>query len=60
MTNLELLHTGHVVAEHPVLQHGDGVALTADLLDFLTCAVAGMGETGALQGSGRDALTPQY
>lgn len=41
---LELLHTGHVVAEHAVLQHGDGVALASDLLDLLTCAVAERGE----------------
>lgn len=40
---LELLHAGHVVAEHAILQHGDGVALAADLLDLLTCAVAERG-----------------
>lgn len=44
---LKLLHAGHVVAEHAVLQHGDGVTLTADLLDLLTCAVAKRAEIGA-------------
>lgn len=44
---LELLHAGHVVAEHAVLQQGDGVALAADLLDLLACAVAEKGEIGA-------------
>jgi len=37
---LELLHGGHLVGEHAVPQHGDGVALAAHLLDLLTCAVA--------------------
>lgn len=47
MTHLELLHAGHVVAEHAILQHRDGVTLTTDLLDLLTCAVAERGEIGA-------------
>jgi len=41
---LELLHAGHVVAEYAVLQQGDGVTLTTDLLDLLTRAVAERGE----------------
>lgn len=40
LTHLQLLHTGHVVAEHAILQQGDGVTLAADLLDLLTCTVA--------------------
>lgn len=44
---LELLHAGHVVAEHAVLQHGDGVTLAADLLDLFTRAVAEEEEIGA-------------
>lgn len=38
--HLKLLHRRHVVAEHAVLQHGDGVTLTAHFLDFVTSAVA--------------------
>lgn len=44
---LEFFHTGHVVAEHSVLQQGDGVALTAHFLDLLTCAVAVRAKIGA-------------
>lgn len=44
---LELLHAGHVVAEHAVFQHGDGVTLAPDLLDLFTRAVAEKGEIGA-------------
>lgn len=39
-THLELLDRCHVVAEHALFQHGDGVALTAHLLNLLTSAVA--------------------
>lgn len=51
---LELLHAGHVVAEHAVLQHGDGVTLTTDFLDLLTCTVAE--RERLVQGCCRDAL----
>lgn len=44
---LELLHAGHVVAEHAILQQGDGVTLAADLLDLLSCAVAERAKKGA-------------
>lgn len=39
-SDLQLLDVGHVVAQHAFLQHGDGVALTAHLLDLLPRAVA--------------------
>ena len=42
---LELIYTGHVVAEHAVLQHGDGVALAAHFLDLVTGTVAVRGHT---------------
>ncbi len=42
--HLELLYRRHVVAEHAVLQHGDGVALTAHFLNLLTGAVATGGD----------------
>lgn len=53
--HLELLHAGHVVAEHAVLQHGDGVTLPPDLLDLFTCAVTE--RQRLVQGCCRDALT---
>lgn len=44
---LELLDAGHVVAEHAILQHGDGVTLTTNLLDLITCTIAEKGQIGA-------------
>lgn len=44
---LELLNAGHVVAEHAILQHGDGVTLTTNLLDLITCTIAEKGQIGA-------------
>lgn len=38
--HLELLYRRHVVAQHAILQHGDGVTLTAHFLNLLTRAVA--------------------
>lgn len=40
VAHLQLLHGRHVVAQHAILQHGDGVALTAHFLDLLASAVA--------------------
>lgn len=37
---LELLHRRHVVAEHAIFQHGNGVTLTAHFLNLVTSAVA--------------------
>lgn len=37
---LELLHRRHVVAEHAIFQHGNGVTLSAHFLDLVTSAVA--------------------
>lgn len=37
--HLKLLHGRHVVAEHAVLQHRDGVTLAAHFLDFISSAV---------------------
>lgn len=51
---LELLHASHVVAEHAVLQHGDGVTLATDLLDLFTRTVAE--KERLVQGCCRDAL----
>ena len=42
-SHLELLGGRHVVGEHALLQHGDGVALAANLLDLLAGAVAAGG-----------------
>lgn len=44
---LEFLNAGHVVAEHAILQHGDGVTLTTNLLDLITCTIAEKGQIGA-------------
>lgn len=44
---LELLNTGHVVAEHAILQHGDGVTFTTDLLYLIACTIAEKGQIGA-------------
>lgn len=60
--HLELLYGRHVVAEHALLQHGDGVALTADLLNLLAGTVAAGGQTKLLRkittppGSGKPRL----
>lgn len=37
---LQLLHRRHVVAEHAIFQHGNGVTLTAHFLNLITSAVA--------------------
>lgn len=37
---LELLHGRHVVAEHAIFQHGNGVTLGAYFLNLVTSAVA--------------------
>lgn len=61
-SHLELLYRRHVVAEHALLQHGDGVALTADLLNLLAGTVAAGGQTKLLRkittppGSGKSRL----
>lgn len=47
--HLELLYRRHVVAEHALLQHGDGVALAADLLNLLAGTVAAGGQTKLLR-----------
>lgn len=44
---LKLLDAGHVVAEHAILQHGDGVTLTTNLLYLITCTIAEKGQIGA-------------
>lgn len=48
-THLELLYSGHVVAEHAVLQQGDGVTLTAHFLDLLTSTVTKKEVTSQLE-----------
>lgn len=39
MKYLDLLHPSHVATNHAVLQHRDGVTLTANFLDLFTCAI---------------------
>lgn len=50
---LELLDAGHVVAEHAILQHGDGVTLTTNLLYLITCTIAEKRQIGAGVWQGR-------
>lgn len=45
--HLELLRRRHVVCQHALLQHGDGVALAADLLDLLPRAITAREQTTA-------------